>query len=109
MDNSNKQEKCRNLALRGYRKLAFGDTSDVFRILGNTEITENERRKMNFFNVSEIKKNKDSIEIKFFDRLKALKEIELLVDRESDELPPFYKVLEESAKHIIGKNKGVED
>lgn len=65
------------LAMTGYRRLAFGGISDAVSLLLNDELTPERLRDMDLFLVSEIRKPKDgAIEIKFFDRLKALEKLE---------------------------------
>lgn len=64
----------------GLRRLAFGSICDAVKLLRNPEITDSEIEKMDLFSVSEIKKSSGGgMEIKFFDRLKAL---QMLADTE---------------------------
>ena len=64
----------------GYRRIAFGSCHDALRLLLCGELPDNgDIESVDLFNVSEIKKPKDgAIEIKFFDRLKALEHLEAL-------------------------------
>lgn len=65
------------LAQAGYRRLAFGSICDAVSLLYMDNPGEGELKKMDLFCVSEIKRPKDgSMEIKFFDRLKALEKLE---------------------------------
>lgn len=65
------------LASVGYRRLAFGGISDALRLLYMEQPTDDELKNMDLFMVSEIKKPKNGmLEIKFFDRLKALEKLE---------------------------------
>ena len=60
----------------GYQRLAFGCVSDAVCLLFSDEVSPEEIEKMDLFNVSEIKRKKGGdIEIKFFDRLKALEKL----------------------------------
>ena len=60
----------------GYQRLAFGCISDAVCLLFSDEVSREEIEKMDLFNVSEIKRKKGGdIEIKFFDRLKALEKL----------------------------------
>lgn len=103
-------KKCRDLALDGYEKLAFGSTSDAIKLVVSENIGEFMIDKMDFFNVSEIKKTSSgAIEIKFFDRLKALEMIELLANLENDNILPFYKALEDSCKQTNKEENKFED
>lgn len=57
----------------GYYRLAFGCVSDAVSLLFCDSVTPDDIEKMDLFNVAEIKRKKSGdIEIKFFDRLKAL-------------------------------------
>lgn len=65
------------LAALGYQRLAFGGIGDAVSLLYRDSLTEDELREMDLFAVSEIKRPKDgALEIKFFDRLKALEKLE---------------------------------
>ncbi|MBQ8784260.1 MAG: terminase small subunit [Clostridia bacterium] len=93
----------------GYRLLAFGDCSDAFRLLFCDEVPdENELEKMNLLNISEIKRPKNGgIEIKFFDRLKALEKLsELSPASEDNSALPFYDVIERSAAAMRDDENG---
>lgn len=64
------------LASLGYQRLAFGNISDAVSLLFSERPTAEQLRNMDLFMVSEIKKPKDGmLEIKFFDRLKALEKL----------------------------------
>lgn len=72
-----KEKLARALASVGYQRLAFGNTSDAVSLIFSKEPGESELGSMDLFMISEIKKPKDgSLEIKFFDRLKALEKLE---------------------------------
>lgn len=65
------------LAALGYQRLAFGGIGDAISLLYRDSLTEDELREIDLFAVSEIKRPKDgALEIKFFDRLKALEKLE---------------------------------
>lgn len=61
----------------GLRRLAFGSAADAVRLmLSGDELSEEQIEKLDLFNVSEIKRPKGGgLEIKFFDRLKALEKL----------------------------------
>lgn len=64
------------LAAIGYQRLAFGGISDALRLLFTQTPTPEQLEQMDLFMISEIKRNKDGmLEIKFFDRLKALEKL----------------------------------
>ncbi|MCQ2471331.1 MAG: terminase small subunit [Clostridia bacterium] len=85
----------------GYRNLAFGSAADAFSlVLCDAEtLGEMEIENLDLLNVSEIKKPKGGgIEIKFFDRLKALEKLqELSSSQGGGETPAFYDAIEKSA------------
>ncbi len=94
-------EKLRKLALKGYKKLAFGNSNDAIRLLFLDELDSKNFEKLDFFNIAEIRKPKDgSMEIKFFDRLKALQEIVEFSGENEDSVYMFYKALEKNADRI---------
>lgn len=71
-----REKSLENVATSGYQRLAFGSIGDAVSLLYKNEPSPNELAKMDLFLVSEIKKPKDgSMEIKFFDRLKALEKL----------------------------------
>ncbi len=97
------------LTVSGLEKLAFGGVADALKLI----FADRENMSAEFidgldlFNVSEIKFQKTGgIEVKFFDRLKALAELaQMSNDDVIDSAVPFYKALEKSAMAIkdIGK------
>lgn len=93
----------------GYRLLAFGDCSDAFRLLFCDEAPDAAKLEgMNLLNISEIKRPKNGgIEIKFFDRLKALEHLaEISAVSKDDSALPFYDVIERSAAAIRDDENG---
>lgn len=64
------------MAAVGYQRLAFGSIADAVSLLYMDSPTQEKLREMDLFSVSEIKRPKDgSMEIKFFDRMKALEKL----------------------------------
>ena len=85
-------------ALFGFARLAFGSVTDAVKLLMCDDLSKLELDNMDFFNISEIKRPKDgSMEIKFFDRLKAIEQLQLMSMQNGSETKPFYRALEESA------------
>ncbi len=87
--------------IAGYRRLAFGSCADAMKLLLCGEIPDGDFEACDLFNVSEIKKPKDgALEIKFFDRLKALEHLEAIQGslNGSDSAIPFYEALLRSAQ-----------
>lgn len=85
----------------GYRTLAFGSAADAFSLImcGDEEMTWQKIEGLDLMNISEIKRPKGGgIEIKFFDRIKALEKLqELSYANNSDDAPLFYDAIEKSA------------
>ena len=64
------------LAAAGYYRMAFGGVADALKLLYTENPTDEQLSEMDLFMISEIKKPKDGmLEIKFFDRLKALEKL----------------------------------
>ena len=66
-----------NMAAIGYQRLAFGNIADAVSLVYAENPSRVELGSMDLFLVSEIKRPKDgAMEIKFFDRIKALEKLE---------------------------------
>ena len=90
-----------NLAQLGYRRLAFGGTADAVSLLYRDNPTAEELSELDLFRVAEIKKPKDgSIEIKFFDRLKALEKLEQ--QQNGGGFGDLFQAIGEGAKAVSG-------
>lgn len=92
----------------GFRRLAFGDIQDAVKLLFETE--ENilsSLPSLDLFNISEIKRQKGGgMEIKFFDRIKALEKLrEITGADERQTALSFYDALEKSVGRISEKEK----
>lgn len=102
-------EKKKNLmykATSGYERLAFGNISDSIKLLFCENLNPNDLDKMDLFNISEIKKPKDgAMEIKFFDRIRALEKLEQINLNSYSEKEPFYYALERSMKKLSSQEK----
>lgn len=81
----------------GLERLAFGDVTDAVRLIYMEEPQDKQITELDLFNISEIKRGKNGIEIKFFDRLKALEHLAELSDEQQDSAEPFYRALNASA------------
>lgn len=96
------KEKKANTALveKGLRRLAFGSVADALKLMLCEEtMTSEEIEKLDLFNVSDIKRPKGGgLEIKFFDRLKALERLEKLGTGEENTQSSFVQALSEGAK-----------
>lgn len=78
-----REKSLANMAAAGYQRLAFGSICDAVSLLYKSNPTAQELADMDLFLVSEIKRPKDgSMEIKFFDRLKALEKLTVKKDEQ---------------------------
>lgn len=82
----------------GLERLAFGDITDAVRLIYMEEPQDSEITELDLFNIAEIKRGKNGVEIKFFDRLKALEHLAELSAESNDGAEPFYRALNESAR-----------
>lgn len=89
---------------RGLMRLAFGSVADALKLMLCEEtMSAEEIEKLDLFNVSDIKRPKGGgLEIKFFDRLKALERLEKLGGAEENTQSSFIKALSEGAKMLSG-------
>jgi hypothetical protein len=88
-------------ATTGYERLAFGNISDPIKLLFPENLRREDLGKMDLFNISEIKKSKDgAMEIKFFDRLRALEKLERIDTEQKGDKDPFYYALEQGIKKL---------
>lgn len=103
------ERKTVHAAARGLYRLAFGSVADALRLmLCGDELTAQDIEELDFFNVSEIKRPKGGgLEIKFFDRLKALEKLEKLGSCEENPQSSFVQALTEGAK-LISEEDDVE-
>ena len=99
-----------NLISAGLQRLAFGSCGDAVKlILSVNQDTSPDIDNLDLFNVSEIKFTcGKGMEIKFFDRLKALEKLsEISQNGKETGALSFYEALERSAtKHKSGENCG---
>lgn len=106
-------EKRKNLVYRatsGYERLAFGNISDSIKLLFSENFRPEDLTRLDLFNVSEIKKPKDgAMEIKFFDRLRALEKLEQIDVSNTSEKEPFYYALEQSIKKLNRSEKSFSE
>ena len=99
-NNCSRRFSCRKRVSLGYERLAFGSTCDAFKMLTADNMSEIDPEKLDLFNVAEIKKPKDgALEIKFFDRLKALEYLSDIPDDEKNS-GSFYEALNRCADQL---------
>ena len=88
----------------GYRRLAFGSVADALRLLFADEMPAPETiERLDLLNVSDLKRPKGGgLEIKFFDRLKALERLREMSEARAQQnsAAPFYEALERGAKNL---------
>ena len=90
----------------GLKRLAFGSVADCLKLILSDTCDGFDTENMDFFNIAEIKKPKGGgIEIKFFDRLKALEKLSQMCEKGDEEgSMPFYEAIRKSAKALEGKH-----
>lgn len=86
-------------AVAGYERIAFGSVADAVRLCFADGVPD-DLDALDLYMVSEVKRSKNGVEIKFFDRLKALDRLSDLSDPEDDRAEPFYRALEEGARRL---------
>ncbi len=102
-----KAQKTETLSIAaGYRRLAFGCVADAVSLLFDENITKEKIESMDLFNVSEIKRQKGgALEIKFFDRLKALEKLEENFEKSGAESEnSLYAAIRKSAASLSEDN-----
>ncbi|MGN0519089.1 MAG: terminase small subunit [Acutalibacteraceae bacterium] len=88
-------------AASGYRRLAFGSIADAVMLLYTDCPDKEQLESMDLFNIAEIKRPKDgAMEIKFFDRVRALEHLEQAESCDESSAVPFYRALEQGARAI---------
>lgn len=92
----------------GLRRLAFGEIKDAVTLLFADEGEIISRLpELDLFNISEIKRPKGGgMEIKFFDRFKALEKLRDTENNAPSQPLSFYRALEEGAKSTFGSFSG---
>lgn len=98
----------KSLVSAGLQRLAFGSVSDAIRLILSVNNNESpDVDALDLFNVSEIKiTNGKGMEIKFFDRLKALERLgDISCDDRNEDMLSFYEAIEKSAADHSGVDK----
>lgn len=92
----------RESAEKGLYRLAFGSVSDALRLICKyDELTPEDIEKLDLFNVSDIKIPKGGgVEIKFFDRQKALERLASLEAPSEDPQSSFISALSKGAERL---------
>ncbi len=91
----------RTRACLGYEKLALGGVTDAVRLMYIENPSEEDLARLDLFSVSEIKRPKDgAMEIKFFDRLKALEKLGEFNEGEAAKTATLFEALQNGAKAL---------
>lgn len=100
-DNGNKSTE----AVDGLTRIAFGSITDAVYLCTRGEVPDRETlEQLDLFMVSEIKFSKSGgIEMKFYDRLKALDILSSQTVNDGGKAEPFFKALREGAKSLAFK------
>lgn len=103
-----KDRRAAHAAARGLYRLAFGSVTDALRVmLCEGTLTPEDIEKLDFFNVAEVKRPKGGgLEIKFYDRLKALEKLEKLSSGEENPQSSFIQALSDGARMITEEDDG---
>lgn len=100
-----KTKNFRQRACSGYERLAFGNVSDAVRLMLSDNPLDENLDRYDLFNVAEIKRPKDgAMEIKFFDRIKALEKLENAENGEQKSSSAFYSALIGGLENIRCEN-----
>lgn len=103
-----KEEKISSYEVKsGLHRIAFASSADAVKLLLSEDASALDIESLDLFNVSEIKRPKGGgLEIKFFDRIKALERLGELSDASCENNgTPFYEALEKSAASLSGGEK----
>jgi hypothetical protein len=96
--------------LCGYEKLAFGSVADAVRLLFSDEPDLNALESMDLFNIAEIKRPKGGgMEIKFFDRIKALQCMEEMDSSTENGQAGFYRALQNGVRALEQQKHELEN
>lgn len=102
---NSRNKNYRQQARAGYERLAFGNVSDAVKLMFSENPDSLELAGYDLFNVAEIKKPKDgALEIKFFDRIKALEKLECAEQEENKVTSDFYRALIGGLEKAADKN-----
>lgn len=95
-------------AVEGLRRIAFGSVCDAVYLCKNDPLSREQLEGLDLYCVSELKFTKGGgIEVKFFDRLKALDMLSSLSAENTPSAEPFYLALSQGARALGGDKDGV--
>ena len=91
-------------ANEGLRRLAFGSVCDAVHLCLNGPFTKEELEALDLYCISELKISKGgAVEVKFFDRIKALSLLSEQSEQKNGSAEPFYRALLEGARNLKGE------
>lgn len=101
-----KNKGSRDEVAAGLRRLAFGCINDAVALAFKEEFDPEMLKELDLFSVSEIKVNRGKgVEIKFFDRVKALEKLSALIGQsDSESRNDFFKAIENGAAALQDVN-----
>lgn len=100
----------RERARIGYERIAFGNVSDAVSLLFDADPAARDLNSCDLFNVAEIKRPKEgALEIKFFDRIKALEKLEGFDEEEHRQKNPVSEFYQALVSGLQQKTCGKED
>lgn len=108
IDNLRKEQNISVSEVRGgLHRIAFSSSADAIKLLMSDNADTTDIDSLDLFNVSEIKRPKGGgLEIKFFDRIKALEKLGDISEHiAEDPACSFYEALEKSALSLSGGEK----
>ncbi len=109
IERSDKEKRARKTDIvSGYYRLAFGCYTDPVSLVFKEEVTGEDLQKMDLYNIAEIKRKRGGeIEIKFFDRLKALEHLEeMAADTDKGSAFSLYTAIEKGAAALSDEDDG---
>lgn len=99
-------KNARQKAYAGYERIAFGSVNDAVRLLFEGDAFGTAAEGYDLFNVAEIKRPKEgALEIKFFDRLKALEKLEQYGQEAEKGPADFYQALVGGMQKLADKRE----
>ena len=105
--NQKKLEFLSRKAVTGYERLAFGSFNDAVGLLFSDSPSKEDLSSIDLFNVAEIKRPKEgAMEIKFFDRIKALEKLEMLDHSQQNSTSDFYNAIVNGIKNSQSDDGG---
>ncbi len=103
-------KNARQKAYAGYERIAFGNVNDAVRLLFDGEDYPEAAEGYDLFNVAEIRRPKEgALEIKFFDRLKALEKLEQYGQESRKGINDFYQALVGGIRNLHQEKQEVGD